>query len=116
VQVDGAPAWQNELVEIHGEPMGRGEIGTEGAGAAGDGSHGDDVTGRLRACGDDEVVEDADSLYDLAVYGLANLAHAHLSAKGDLQRGTVRDGEGDGARRSRHAGTIHLQQMGEFSY
>src|ERR1700751_878491 len=64
----------------------------------GTGADGDDVAGRLRACGDDEMVEDVDRLHDTAVDGLADLAHAHLAVEGDLHGGAVGNGEGDGAR------------------
>jgi len=71
---------------------------------AGDRSDGDNVAGRLRVCGDDKVVADVDRLHDTAVYGLANLVHAHLTVEGDLQRSSVGNGEGDGARLSRRPG------------
>ena len=59
VQVDGAAAREKELVKTDAQLMRRGEVGVEGtedARAAGNRSDGDDVTGRLRACGDAEMV------------------------------------------------------------
>jgi hypothetical protein len=120
VQLGGAAAGENELVEIDAEFTGRGEVGVEGAegaGAAGDGSNGDDVAGRLRACGDDEIVEDVDGLHDAAVDGLADLAHAHLAVEGDLQGGAFGNGEGDGARLSGRLGRrgwIHLHRNNQL--
>ena len=107
VQLDAAAAGENELVEIDAELMGWAEVGVEGAegaSAAGDGSDGYDVAGRLRACGDDEMVEDVDGLHDTAVDGLADLAHAHLAIEGDLQGGAVGNSEGDGVRLSGRLG------------